>query len=136
MSRTAAARPGAASVMSSRPSVRPPIASSSTARRRLFIRYPGLAQANEISVLKQSTDLRHAPILASLQLSHARITIVAAEPPGFGEFGGAAIGLAFKGIGGGEVGTGRWTSWIGAACLLKPMDCLAGAGLQKMHDPN
>ena len=33
----------------------------------------------------------------------ARITIVAAQPPGFGKFSGGASNLAFESIGGGEV---------------------------------
>jgi len=36
------------------------------------------------------------------QAGGARITIVAGQPAGFGEFGGGAFGFAFERIGGGE----------------------------------
>ncbi len=71
-----------------------------------------------------------------LQAGDARITIVAAQPAGFGEFGGGAFGLAFEGIGGGELGVNERMCRIGAARLFEPDDRLVGARLQQMHVPN
>ena len=39
-----------------------------------------------------------------LHTGDARIATVAAQPAGFGEFGGGTFGFAFEGIGGGEPG--------------------------------
>ena len=61
---------------------------------------------------------------------------VAAQPTGFGEFGGGAFGLAFEGIGGGEVGVNVRKSRIGAARLFEPEDRLVDARLQQMREPN
>ena len=67
-----------------------------------LLRHPGLAKAGEIGGFVQGADLRHPELSDGLQTGDARITIVAAQPAGFGEFGGGAFGVAFEGIGGGE----------------------------------
>jgi hypothetical protein len=65
--------------------------------------------------------LRHSPIsLTGLQVGDARIAIVAAQPPGFGEFGGGVFGLALEGIGGGEAGANERIFRIGVARLFEP----------------
>src|SRR6266446_7938607 len=79
----------------------------SAACSELFLRHSSLAQADEVSGFEQGADPRHPEISDGLQAGEARKTIVAAQPAGFGEFGGGARGLAFEGIGGGEAGAGE-----------------------------
>ena len=70
-----------------------------------FLRHAGLAQTRRNKWLRTRRGPSAPPnISAALKSGDARITIVAAQPSGFGEFGGGAFGLAFEGIGGGEAG--------------------------------
>ena len=55
----------------------------------LLLRHPGLAQAGEKGGLEQGADFRHPPVMDGLQAGEARVAIVAAQPAGFGKFGGA-----------------------------------------------
>jgi adenylate cyclase len=77
--------------------------------RPSFLRHPGLAQTDEIRGFEEGADLRHHGSFAhpenagGLQAGDARITAVA-SPPGFGECGGGAFGVAFECIGGGASG--------------------------------
>src|SRR5215831_4859767 len=64
------------------------------------------------------------------------MTIVSAQPPGLGEFGGGALGLAVKAVGGSEPGTDGWYFRTGTARFFEPQDCLVRARLQQMHEPN
>src|SRR4051794_10143100 len=68
---------------------------------RSFLRHSGLAQPGEIRGFEQGAGLRYPPVSAGLHVCDARKATVDAQPPGFGEFGGGAFGLAFEGIGGG-----------------------------------
>jgi hypothetical protein len=54
-------------------------------------------------------------------------TIVAAQPPGFAEFGGSAFGFASSGIGRGEMGVNDRCGRNGAARFFQPDDRLVGA---------
>src|SRR6516162_9436164 len=99
------------------PKFRPPSRETQRNRARprwagqpLLVRHPRLAQADEISRLDQGADLRYPPIsrtgLAGLQkFGHARMTIIAAQFSGFGEFGGGAFDLTIKTVGRGEATT-------------------------------
>ena len=71
---------------------------------RSFLRHSGLAQPGEIGGFVKIANLRdaHPRARKSLQAGNARKEIPAVQPPGFGEFGGGAFGLASKGIGRGE----------------------------------
>jgi hypothetical protein len=60
-------------------------------------------------------------------------TTAAAQPPGFGEFGGSAISFAFEGISGGEEGSSERQSGIGTARLFEPQRRLIDARLQQMR---
>src|SRR5262249_44911360 len=93
----------------------------------------GLAQAGEISGFEQGADLRYSEMLRVLQASHARVAIVAGQPPGFGELGRGALGLAFEGINGGKISVSVREPRIGAARLSKPEDRLLEARLQQVH---
>jgi hypothetical protein len=108
-----------------------------TGKESLLFRHPCFAQALEISGLVQRADLRHSEISDGLQAGDARPTIVADhQPAGFGEFGGGAGGLAFEGIGGGELGVRLVMSRIGVAPLFEPDDRLVRTRLQQMHLPD
>ena len=64
------------------------------------------------------------------QMGDAQKRISADQPPGFGEFGGGTLVLAFQGIGGGELGVKGRSQRIGAVCFFEPENCLVGARLQ------
>src|ERR1700737_1844174 len=74
-----------------------PIAASAAAS---LFRHSGFAQTSEIGGFEEGLDLRyHCPVNSkSAQSGEARKTIVAAQPAGFGELGGGAVGLAAEGI--------------------------------------
>jgi len=63
--------------------------------RRSMLRHSGLAQTGKISALGQSAKL-WSEICGGFQSGDVPITIVGAQPAGFGEFGGGALGLAVK----------------------------------------
>ena len=75
-------------------------------------------------------------IATGLQTGDARIRSSAAQPAGFGEFGGGEFGVAFEGIGGGEAAAKEWCGRIGAARFFEPDDRLVGARLQQMREPD
>ena len=62
-----------------------------------------------------------------LQPSDARITIVKAQPSGFGERGVGAFDLVFERIGGGEKGVHERGLWIDATRPFQPEYRLIGA---------
>src|SRR6516164_6323946 len=103
---------------------------------RLFLHHSSLAQASEIRGFEQGADLRHPEITDGLQSGDTRISIVVAQPAGFGEFGGSRFGLASEGIGGREVGVNVGAFRHSDARLFLPEDRLVGARLQQMHEPN
>src|SRR5215471_5947427 len=104
----------------------------------LLFRHPGLAQTGEIRGFEQGADLRHPSPRArkGLQAGDARKAISAAQPAGFGKFGGSELEFVFEGISSCEVDPNARVRRIGTACLFKPPDCLVRAGLQQMNTPN
>ena len=86
--------------------------------------------------LRKGADLRQPEKSRGLQAGDARISIVAAQPAGFGEFGGGAFGVAFKGIGGGEPGMVLRECRIGVARFFEPGNRLVDARLQQMRLPD
>src|SRR6516225_6830146 len=60
----------------------------------------------------------------------------AAQPAGFGEFGGGAFSLASEGISGGEAAPNEWCGRHVAARFFEPDDRLVEMRLQQMHGPN
>ena len=101
-------------------------------RCRSFLRYSGLAQPGEISGFAQGADLRTVcnQIRGPWRCSKKNFPL---QPPGFGEFGGGAFGLASEGIGRGEKGTKERGRRDGAARFFEPDDRLVGARLQQMR---
>src|SRR6266851_1265291 len=69
-------------------------------------------------------------------MGEARKTIVAAQPAGFGEFGGGTLALAFAGISRRGIEVMKRGRRVRAASVGEPNDRLVGARLQQMHDPN
>jgi feruloyl esterase len=96
-----------------------------------LLRHPGLAQTGEISGLEEGADLRHPEIPNGPQTGEARITTIAVQPAGFGEFRGGALGLLFEGIGGGEV-SGRKAMRGFAHALIVAIPALVG-GASAVH---
>src|SRR5271165_2638936 len=109
---------------------------SANRQYRSFLRHSGLAQTGEISGFEQGADFRHTPMSDGSHAGDARITIVAAELPGFREFGGGACGFASQGIGRGEPATSVRCGRNGAAPFFEPDDRLGYARLQQMHTPD
>jgi hypothetical protein len=70
------------------------------------------------------------------QTGRARISIVATQPPGFGEFSGGPVCIALEGVRRREVGVNLRPSRICDAHLLVPEDCLVYAALQQMRHSN
>jgi len=66
----------------------------------------------------------------------ARKKVVVAQPPGFGEFGGGAFGLAFERISRGKPYSVEPCCRHGAARFFEPDDRVVGARLQQMYSPN
>jgi hypothetical protein len=73
---------------------------------------------------------------AGLHVREARKKIVAAQPSGFGEFGGGAFGLAFERISRGESATNERYCRHGAARFFEPDDRVVGVRLQQTYSPN
>ena len=65
---------------------------------RSLLRHSGLAEAGEEGLFEQDTDLRQSEVSTCVHAGDARITTIATQPPGFGEFSGSALGFAFDGI--------------------------------------
>ena len=70
----------------------------------------------------QGTDGRRPKRSRDLQAGEAGIKIIAAQSPGFGEFRGGVLSLAFEAIGRGEIEVDDWLSRIGVAGLFEPDD--------------
>jgi len=84
-----------------------------------LLRHPGLTETGEIRGFEQGADFRHPEILDGLHAGDAKIATVAHEFPGFSEFGGGALGLAFEGIGGGEAAVRGRYARLGAARFFR-----------------
>ena len=85
-----------------------------------FFRHPGLAQTSEKGSFAQGADLYVPERSQDLQAGDARIAVVEAQPAGFVQLGGSALGLADEGGGGGEIAANRRMFRSIAACLLEP----------------
>src|SRR5271166_5727994 len=76
---------------------------SRSRRRWSLFRHAGLAQPGEIGGFEPAGAFWR-PRTHSGQSGDARIAIVAAQSPGFSEFGGGEFALAFESVGSGEPG--------------------------------
>src|SRR6516162_5282486 len=105
-------------------------------RRRSLFRHAGLAQPGEIGGFEEGLGLR-LPGKCGSQARDTRITIVAAQPPGLGEFGGGAFALTLESVGRSKRGAGSRTfPWVCATRLFEPESRLVDARLHQMRSPN
>jgi hypothetical protein len=81
-------------------------------------------------------DLRHPESSDRAQAGDARITIVAAQAAGLGEFGGGVIGGALEAVCRGEIGAGIRMCRIGVARFFESVNRLVVARLQQVYNPN
>src|SRR6266446_7694999 len=93
---------------------------------RSLLRHPGLAQTGKKGRFIERADFRCPEKSGGLQATDARIAIVPAQPPGFGELGDRVFSLALEGVSRGEVSVNNRTYRIGAARLLEPDDRFVG----------
>ena len=98
----------------------------------LFFRHAGFAHTLVEDRLGEGEDGRRLVACVRPEPGDARPRTFPSQPPGFGELRGGAVGLAFEGIGGGEVAVDVRECLIRGARLLEPEDRIVDMRLQQM----